>query len=86
MPWTWVTGRCFSARRPRGEGVRLREEIAEIELLCSEAACRFCGVEAALTEEHAGPKKAGNVGQTYVIPSDPLVVPPLQGPACSAPT
>jgi len=65
MPWMWVTRpeELLRAKALEAEGVRLREEIAEIESLSSEAACRLCGIQAALTEEHAPSRKAGNVGR-----------------------
>jgi hypothetical protein len=45
------------------EGARVRAEIAEIVLLSSDTACRLCGTETALTEEHAPSRKAGNIGR-----------------------
>lgn len=65
MPWMWVTRpeELQRAKSLEAEGERIRREIAEMESLSSAAACRLCGVETTLTEEHAPSKRAGNVGR-----------------------
>lgn len=65
MPWMWIT-RPEELGRVEGleaEGERLRREIAAIEALSNAAACRLCGAETTLTEEHAPSKRAGNAGR-----------------------
>jgi hypothetical protein len=46
-----------------GEAERLQRELAHIESLSTESACRLCGHETELTEEHAPSKKAENTGR-----------------------
>src|SRR5262249_15375701 len=41
---------------------RVQAELAEIQSLSDEQACRVCGARVTLTDEHAPSKKAGNVG------------------------
>lgn len=46
-----------------GEFERLQRELAHIESLSTESACRLCGHETELTEEHTPSKKAGDIGR-----------------------
>ncbi len=45
------------------EAARLQLELAEIESLSDDTACRLCGAQGALTEEHTPSRKAGNIGR-----------------------
>jgi len=64
MTWMWITNpeELERVKTLEAEGARVRAEIAEIVSLGSDTACRLCGVETALTEEHAPSRKAGNRG------------------------
>lgn len=49
---------------------RLQEELAHIESLEDEAACRLCGKRTLLTKEHAPAKKAGNPARALLVMVD----------------
>jgi hypothetical protein len=64
MAKIWVTMPGEEELLPglEGEAERLQRELTHIESLSTESACRLCGQETELTEEHAPSKKAGNTG------------------------
>ncbi len=61
----WVTQPGQEEHLPgvEAEAGRLRGELAQLEALSDESACRLCGASAPLTVEHAPSKKAGNQGR-----------------------
>jgi hypothetical protein len=64
MAQVWVIKPGEEERLPglEAEAERLQGELAYLQSLSTESACRLCGNETELTEEHAPSKKAGNTG------------------------
>lgn len=65
MAQVWIIRPGEERRLPglEAEAERCQRELAHIESLSPESACRLCGTETELTEEHAPSKRAGNTGR-----------------------
>ncbi len=65
MAQVWVVKPGEEGKLPglEVEAARLQRELADIEALSDATACRLCGVQDTLTEEHTPSKRAGKIGR-----------------------